>query len=110
MTGNDPIAAVADHVEQADFAGWVQPLYIFDFIQNVLTEFIDGCEPLRRCAIDDWFLCAPVMRIAVDEEVQFQQSAFFSQQIGDRFIGFIVEYALETWCFSRIATFVVYRR
>ena len=110
LTGNDPIAAVADHVEQADFAGWVQPLYIFDFVQNVLTEFIDGCEPLRRCAIDDRFLCAPVMRIAVDEEIQFQQSAFFRQQVGDRFIGFVVEHALETRGFSRIATFVVDRR
>ena len=69
---NAPIGSIPNHVYHFGFApSWIP----FDGVngrKEVLTDWINGTEPLRGGAENDRFLRSPIVRITMDDVDFFQ--------------------------------------
>ena len=111
LTGDAPVAAVADHVVDAVSAPGGDPLYILiDGFQRFFAEAVDGGEPLFRGAEEDRFFAAPAVGIGVLDEDQLDETAFFVQFFHDGFVAFVGGEAFELAGFVGEAAGVVHRR
>ena len=66
LTADAPVMAVTNHVVDALLAPGGNPFYIVsNSLQGVITEAINGCEPLGGCTEDDGVLAAPAVCVLV---------------------------------------------
>ena len=71
LTGDAPVAAIADHIVESFLAPfWREFDVVFNFIEGFFAEAIDGCEPLVGGAEQGWGAAAPAMWILVLEEAE----------------------------------------
>ena len=96
LTADAPVMAVANHVVDALLAPGGNPFYIVsNSLQGVITEAINGCEPLGGCTEDDGVLAAPAVCILVLNVFLAQQAVQLGQVFQNGDIGIEYEHALE---------------
>ena len=96
LTADAPVMAVANHVVDALLAPGGNPFYIVsNSLQGVITEAINGCEPLGGCTEDDGVLAAPAVCVLVLNVFLAQQAVQLGQVFQNGDIGIEYEHALE---------------
>ena len=77
LTGNAPVAAILDHIEDALSTPAGDPLYAVDSFQRFLAETVDGSEPLLRSPEQDGSMATPAGRILMPEHSEMHQGTAF---------------------------------
>ena len=87
LTGNAPVAAVADHAGHTVMAPGGLPLHAVDGFVNILLEGVNGAEPLLSGAEDDGMMAAPAMRILVGDVLHAHQMAGLFDMLQNHLVG-----------------------
>ncbi len=89
LTGDAPVAALADHGAHAILAPGRQPAHVFAGGHGVLLEGVDRAEPLGSGAEDNGALAAPAVGIAVNNILGGKEHTALFHVVKNDGVGFV---------------------
>ena len=109
LTGNAPVAALANHGAHAFLTPGREPTDIFTGGNCLILEGIHGAEPLRSRTENNRLLAAPAMRIAVRNVLRGEQHAALLHICGNDRIGILHIESGILACIIGVAALIIYR-